>query len=175
MTPLELLQWPQDDLVQWRRDLRISLDRSSSDWIAEFSRIADDQAWVLLSWAEDAASEIVRSRDRSLLVACVFAAGLLLRSALDARDVLVVVSLMRRGAALAGIEYREAALEGSVRANSDAFSRGLLLTVSSETQSTHTEVGAGTFFEFRRTPSGFDGDALLRWWEDGENGASDNG
>ncbi|SDD88300.1 hypothetical protein [Auraticoccus monumenti] len=124
--------------------------------------LGHDQAWPLLSWAEDAATEVGRRGDEELVVRAVLAFCLLGASPLDRRDVQVVAALLRRACDLAGLDFLSLARTGCEAAGPLGVTCWSWLThTSTRTPATHEEVGAGWTFTFRRRPSDFDVDRLL--------------
>lgn len=133
----------------WEAQVERSLRQNPSGWRA--GELSVGRAWVLLGWVEDAATRVVRSRDRELLRTAVSALVVVGAGPLDRRDVRVVAALLRRAADLAGLRWDHAA--GHL-----AWLAGL----ASATPPTHEEVGAGSSFAFRRRPPTFDPAALER-------------
>lgn len=131
-------------------------------WSARVASLGRDQAWVLLSWAEDAAATVVRRRDEDLVVRVVLALCLLGASPLDRRDVQVVAALLRRACDLAGLDFLALARTGCDAAGPlGRTCWGWLAHTSDRTPATREEVGAGGGFAYRRRPSGIDVDRLL--------------
>ena len=154
----------------WFSELAISLRDEQDAWLSEMSRIewlSDDRSWVLLSWIEDAATQVVRKRSRSTLEVAVFGISLLVKSHLDRRDIELVGALLRRGAFLADLHYEDSVAEGCRQAGhlgAAAFPR--LMLIDSATPSTHTESGSGEDFTFDRRPPDFDVADLENWLGD---------
>lgn len=153
----------------WWNAVGRSLSGRPSDWVdavREAGSLDQDQAWALLSWVELAATEVARGGSGSLLESAAFGISLLVASDLDARDVAVVASLLRRGAQIAGIDFGECVGVGCAHAaefGTAALDR--LLSVEASTPATHAEVGEGPSFTFVRRPVDFDVLELERWLE----------
>ena len=137
----------------WEAQVERSLRQDPSGWTAEALSVG--RAWVLLGWVEDAATRVVRSRDRELLRTAVSALVVVAAGPLDRRDVWVVAGLLRRAADLAGLRWDHAVdqLPGEPHPVGG---------VPADTPPTHEEVGAGSTFAFRRRPRSFDPVALER-------------
>jgi hypothetical protein len=153
----------------WFSQIERSLEESPHEWtsaVAAIGALSDEHAWSLLSWVETAATEVVRTRSRATLTNAAFAMSLVLHSHLDRRDCSIVASLLRRGAALAGLDFAAAVADGCSRAGAMGLeAKALLLAAQDRTPSTHRETGAGSTFAFvRRTPD-FDVEDLERWLE----------
>lgn len=155
MTILQLL----DDALTvedqaWYSALDRSLGQRSDKWVSavvDAGTVSDDRAWTLLSWIEEAATELVRDRSRTTLVAAAFAMSLLTRSQLDRRDIAAVAALLRRGAILADLNFIGAVTEGCDQAGElgqAAFT--LLEQAPSSTPQTHLEICQGDSFAFQR-------------------------
>lgn len=178
MTILDMLDWgvDRDDGrpgSPWFNGLADALVRRQAEWLAEVGaveRLDDGPSWVLLSWIEAAATQVVRTRSRSVLDAAVLGMALLTRSDLDWRDISVVGSLVRPGALLAGLPYEASVTGVCARAGEvGAVAIPRLMRMDAATPSTHAESGAGETFAFERLPPDFDVDELERWFE-GESG-----
>ena len=154
----------------WLADVERSLTKHSQEWRAAVSlsedpaQLSKDRAWSLLGWVEDVASLVVDERRPSLVEDAAFAMSLLEASPLDRRDVMLVGALVRRGADLAGLDFRALVTTGCHRAGVlGEQCLTWLLTVSDTTPATHEEVGEGTSFRFRRKPSDIDVNRLEKW------------
>lgn len=160
----------------WFRRLDRSLEFSSDKWlraVLSTETLSDDYAWSLLSWIEMASSELVRSRSRVMLETAAFARAILERSRLDARDIALVETLLRRGAMLSGVNYLDAVVVGCARAGVlGETALDSLLSASSMTPSTYREVGRGRRFSFRRVTSKFDAVELMQRSGDGKDPAT---
>ena len=147
----------------WLAEVERSLADAPDAWVAaaDSGELSKDRAWVLLSWVEDAASQLVRERRRDLVERAAFAMSLLEASALDRRDVMVVAMLVRRATTLAGRPFEKPVSRGCARAGElGARCEQWLLRITDATPSTHEEVGEGRDLRFVRKPSSIDTDAL---------------
>jgi hypothetical protein len=139
----------EEERSRWRLELERSLNTAPSAWVSAAGppgslTLATDRAWVLLSWAEDSASELSRSGRRDLVETASFAMSLLEASPLDRRDVMVVAMLVRRAATIAGLPYGMLVERGCRRAGAlGASCSEWLLRVSDATPSTHEEIATG--------------------------------
>jgi hypothetical protein len=123
---------------------------------------------VLLSWVEQAATELARGGSRAVLESAAFARSLLTTSEIDDRDIAVVESLLYREAQLGGVSFAEAIEVGCARAGELAVAaRETLLRADGATPATHEEAGMGRSFVFRRRPVSFDVAELERWLDEG--------
>lgn len=151
----------------WYSDVEQSLSERPLEWVnavRDAGSLGEDQAWALLSWAESAATEVVRGGSRRLLESAAFAISLLVASDLDSRDVAVVASLLRRGAHLAEIDFAESVGAGCERAAEfGAATLSRLLSAAASTPATHFEEGAEASFSFQRRRADFDVNELERW------------
>ncbi|GAA2220403.1 hypothetical protein GCM10010413_09480 [Promicromonospora sukumoe] len=175
MTILDiLLDWDADrddgrPGSSWFNGLAESLRRRQTEWLAEVGavdRLDDGASWVLLSWIEAAATQVVRTRSRSVLDAAVFGMALMTRSDLDWRDVSLVGSLVRRGALLAGLPYEAGVTDVCARTGAlGEVAAPRLLRMDSAMPRTYAESGSGETFVFERVSPDFDVDELERWLE----------
>lgn len=156
---IDLLDGPsaRRDGRHWTGEVARSLRENAGAWLLAADRgdLSPARAWVLLSWVERTASEVVVSRRPELVEAAAMAMSLLESSELDRRDVMVVASLVRRAAILARLEFLRLVAAGCGRAGvwGERCARWLS-KVSPDTPSTHIEVGAGGDFRFQRVPPG---------------------
>jgi hypothetical protein len=159
----------EEEKRRWRGELERSLATAAGEWVSAVGppgsqTLGTDRAWVLLSWVEGAASEVVRSRRGGLVETAAFAMSLLEASPLDRRDVLVVAMLVRRASSIAGLPFGTLVGRGCERAGAlGAPCCEWLLRVIDATPSTHEESGTGASFAFGRKPSTLDAAALERW------------
>ena len=174
MTILEILDRGSDGrdggpASAWFSELEKSLRLEKMRWLSEVSEtdwLSDDRSWVLLSWIEDAATHVVRTKSESALSVAIFGMALLMKSSLDRRDIDLVGALLRRAAFLAGLRYEDSVAEGCRWAGhlgEAAFT--ILMRVDPVTPSTHTELGNGGSFTFVRSAPDFDVADLARWLE----------
>lgn len=156
----------------WFARLEDSLGEDAELWVhaAVGARgLSDDHAWILLSWIEEIASSIVRTRSAARVSIAALAMALVLSSGLDRRDCSIVASLLHRSAALADIDYVSAIEEGLRKAGLFApDASAILLSAPAITPSTHLEKGAGGSFGFERRATEFDVTELQRWLDEGE-------
>jgi len=162
---------PSVEDKRWYLHVKDSLEQAAGEWVSaviDVGALSDNRAWALLSWIEEAATEMVRQRSRMTLVTAAFARSLLIRSSLDSRDIALVEALLHRGALLAGLNFMDAVIAGCERAGElGQIALTSLGQASSSTPVTHSEVGQGNSFTFRRRPAGFDVADLERWLEEG--------
>ncbi|MQA77676.1 MAG: hypothetical protein GEV10_04210 [Streptosporangiales bacterium] len=151
---------------RWADEVQRSLRDDPGAWLEAAGRgeLSRGRSRVLLGWVERSASSVVVSRSAELVEAGAFAMSLLEDGALDTRDVMVVASLVRRAADLAGLDFAGSVRAGCERAG-DRGARCLewLRRVSERTPPTHIEVGSGAHFRFQRVPSEIDTERLMRW------------
>lgn len=142
----------------WDVRIRDALARTLAD-PAERQRTMDgltrERAWALLSWAEGACTWAVRRRSSALL-RDVLGVLRLLDGHLDRRDLSTVASLARRASDLLGVTFHDL-LRVSV---GEPPPPPWLANASPELPPTHSEVGSGDAFEFRRRPAALDATAL---------------
>ncbi len=159
-------------LARWRAELEESLDSHAGAWVREVGgpgseQLSRDRAWVLLSWAEDAAEAIVNQRRDDLLRRTALALSLLEASPLDRRDVMVVGLLLRRASTLAGLDFDRLVTAGCRDAEELGEScrpwLSRVVDTSPSAPTTHDEVREGSTLRFRRKPQDIDTERLARW------------
>ena len=136
------------------RDPRERLAHDAELWlrVAELGLTAE-QGWDLVARVEAAAGLVVRTRRPDLVEDAALLVSVAGASPLDRRDLVVVASLVRRGADLAALDYPRLALQGCRRAGLHGErARPWLLTVSADTPPSHREAGAAASFDFVRNP-----------------------
>lgn len=172
MTVLEILdRSPADGSTgpgsEWFAMIESSLRGEREEWFSETSEVewlSDDRSWVLLSWVEDAATQIVRMRSQKTLEVAIFGLSLLIKSRLDRRDIDLVGALIRRGATLAGLRYEDGVAAGCRWAGSlGDVSFPLVMRLDSATPPTHIESTDAEGFLFERRAPEFDVSELERW------------
>lgn len=150
----------------WFDDVERSLSRHPREWLSAVQQesLTKDRAWTLLNWVEDAASRVATENRSDRVVTSASALSLLEASPLDRRDVMVVASLVRRAAEVAGFDYPGLIRQGCALTG-DLGEQCLqwLWWASSQVPVTHEEVGTGSRIHFRRKPTDIDVGALERW------------
>jgi hypothetical protein len=161
----------------WYRRLWHSLGDSQGEWLSAVppqSRMSDEHAWNLLGWIETASSELVRNPNPRTLQLAIFARALLTQSAIDDRDIWIIVFLLRRGAQLAGVDYLAAVSAGCAQAGAlGEIVYESLINASDKTPPSYEERGEGKGFEFHRNPVEFDAIKLLSEIGDGRTPLGD--
>ncbi|PID96082.1 MAG: hypothetical protein CSA84_06965 [Actinomycetales bacterium] len=156
-----------DRFNDWMSTVGESLAHHQQEWLSAVARVeqlSKDHGWILLSWIEESANQIVRTPAPDFLITCVFAMSLALKSDLDPRDCLVVAALLRRACVLTGLDYTAGVIQGCEQAGSPGQeAKTLLLHASPDLPRTHAESGSGKTFTFTRVDSGFDASELERW------------
>lgn len=88
----------EEQRSQWFAEIEQSFLDEPHEWVGEsLSQVLRDvdACWALLSWVEDAASQISDDQRSSLAWSSLVALGALSHSTLDLRDVLIVATLVR--------------------------------------------------------------------------------
>lgn len=120
------------------------------------------RAWSLLAWAERSATRLTYARSQRALEQAVLAVIYVVDSKLvDARDALIVGSLVRRASQIAGLDYETAVVTAGHRVDS-AYDVTRLLALPSAVPATHREVNDGRGVRFERVAPAVDVDELLR-------------
>lgn len=147
----------------WFARIERSLEEHPQDWVTAATQMGEDDAWSLLSWAEVAASHVVRTKSRRTLITSAFAVSIVLQSDIDWRECSLVASLLHRAADLSDIDFAACAAEGCALAGPiGEQALPLLLGAEARTPSTHVESGTQGTFSFTRRPPDFDVHDLMR-------------
>ena len=162
---------PRD--AEWFEEVARTLESHAADWVSVAGApgsetLSRDHAWLLLAWAERAATEVANDRRRGDLVSdAAFALSLVEASPVDRRDARVVAILLHRATDLAGrLSYVDLVRAGCRRAGElGEVACPWLVESVSETPSTHEEVREGGRVEFRRRTREIDLERLERWFK----------
>jgi hypothetical protein len=132
--------------------------------------IGRDRSWVIVGWAEGMASLAVRTGRRDYLCLGLVGLSLFDASEFDARDALIVYPLFVRAAELLGESPDQIAREAAQLTDSMGADWILKLLPSNRhaTQATHTEMGQGPDFAFKRRVRARDAESELADFVEGD-------
>lgn len=145
-------------------DMRVSHSLESLLALASPNEVelTSGRAWALLGWVERMASHVTRVHDPAVLDQAIFALLWIGRSrVIDTREAILVGGLLRRGAALAGLDFADRVdYVKAVIGDDPTFS--WLASLSAKLPPTHQEMAVEGGVELRRLPSGIDVTELMK-------------
>lgn len=150
---------------KWDREIESVLSSmASSEHDRDLlSSLTKRRAWVLLGWADRAASRLTENDRIDRLSLALYALQFIGSSnSLDRRELFLVASVLRYAATCAGIDY-EAALTDSLKQWMDGEFSRQLFDISHELPSIYTESIVDGKLVLDRRKSDIDMEALRQW------------
>jgi hypothetical protein len=120
------------------------------------------RSWALLSWVDVSASTVVRTTCTDLAHDCVEALAMLASAnQIDIRELMVVGQVLRRACQIGGVRYEP--LLAEPRPQYLPTLPEWLWLLPKTLPPEYVERGNGPSFQFERTPTDVDVDALFSW------------
>lgn len=162
-----LSEWHESSAGKWD-DWHESVRSHLKDSSVQPSILTKQTAWILTGWSEQAASRAVQTGHSQLIIMGVDALAMVDDTKLlDQRDLLAVVGLLKRSAALLNLTPKALYLAPLRESSSESPIVEAFRFMPERENLGHVETGEGPSFQFVRKQTNFDEGRILKWLDGG--------